>query len=216
LHDAPRSFLERYNLPPVADFTPRYNICPTQEQLTLGLNRDGRPSLARLRWGLIPEWADEISIGNRLINARAESLAERPAFANSLRYRRCVVIADGYFEWKKEGKRKVPFFFHYDDDRAFGMAGLWDRWRRVSPAIVSCTVITTSAAGKAASVHDRMPAILSLDSVDEWLNAETPVNRCLELLTSCEDHDFDCHEVSTFVNSPANDSPECIAKVPLS
>jgi putative SOS response-associated peptidase YedK len=213
LHDAPTNILERFSLPPIPDFKPRYNICPTQEQLTLGVDRDGQPSLRARRWGLIPEWADDISVGNRMINARAESLAQRSAFAFPLKFRRCLVIADGYFEWMRDGKKKTPFFFRYDDNRAFGMAGLWDRWRKASPPLESCTVITTSASTMAAKYHDRMPVLLNLDQAEEWLDPETPVDRCLELLTPCEDPDFDCHQVSTLVNSPANDSPECIAAV---
>ncbi len=213
LHDAPTNILERFSLPPIPDFKPRYNICPTQEQLTLAIDRDGHARLAPRRWGLIPEWADEMSIGNRMINARAESLAERSAFATPLRYRRCVVIADGYFEWMREGKKKRPFFFRYNDDRAFPIAGLWDRWSRVSPPMESCTVITTRASTRTVACHDRMPAILSLDAARKWLDPETPVKRCLELLGPCEDEDFDFYEVSTFVNSPANDSPECIERI---
>jgi putative SOS response-associated peptidase YedK len=213
LHDAPTNILERFSLPPIPDFKPRYNVCPTQEQLTLGIDRDGNARLVSRRWGLIPEWAGEMSIGNRMINARAESLADRSAFANPLRYRRCVVIADGYFEWMREGKNKMPFFFRYENDRAFAIAGLWDRWNRVSPPIESCTVITTDASTRTVACHDRMPAILSLDAAAEWLDPHTPVKRCLELLGPCEDEDFSYYEVSTFVNSPANDSPECIERV---
>jgi putative SOS response-associated peptidase YedK len=214
LHDAPRNILERFSLPPIPDFNPRYNICPTQEQLTLAVDGDGKPALSSRRWGLIPEWAEDMSIGNRLINARAESLASRHAFMSPLRFRRCVVIADGYFEWMREGKKKTPFFFHYDDDHSFAMAGLWDRWNVVSPAIESCTVITVPASNRTAQYHDRMPAMLSLDAAEEWIHPRTGLTRALELLSPCEDDDFVCHEVSTTVNSPANDSYACIAPAP--
>lgn len=213
LHDAPTNILERFRLPPIPDFKPRYNICPTQEQLTLSVDDRYGAAVFPRRWGLIPEWAADMSVGNRMINARAESLADRPAFGMPLRHRRCLILVDGYYEWMKVGKAKVPLFFHYSDNRAFALAGLWDRWDKASPAIESCTVITTSASSRVRQYHDRMPVLLSIDAALEWVDPHTPVNRCLDLLIPCQDADLECHEVSTFVNSPANDSAECIARV---
>lgn len=209
LHDAPVNVLERFRLPPVVPgFRPRYNIAPTQEQLTLSVGREGSAELAYRRWGLIPSWAKDISVGSRMINARSESLADRPAFADSFRRRRCLVIADGYFEWTGTGKSKVPMYFHLAGNEAFAMAGLWDRWGDRERTIESCTVVTTDASSVASRFHPRMPVILSLDDAERWVDPHTPAGELGELMKPCEDLEF--HEVSRLVNSPANDSPECI------
>lgn len=214
LHDAPVSVLERFNLPPVIPgFRPRYNIAPTQEQWTLGLDEANKPEVVARRWGLIPAWADEPSIGNRLINARSESLDEKPAYKDAFRDRRCLILADGYYEWTTVGKSKVPMFFHIVDDKPFVMAGLWERWRSKAAFLETCTVVTTDAGSRAARYHHRMPALLTLDSAEEWLDPSTPPARLKSILAPYEGNDLECHEVSKLVNNPANDSPECMAPV---
>ena len=212
LHDAPVSVLERFSLPPVLPgFIPRYNIAPTQDQWTVALDRQGRPAATPRRWGLIPSWANDPAIGNRMINARSDSLAEKPAFRDSVRERRCVILADGYYEWAGTGKARAPFFFHLPGNAPFAMAGLWDDWRRGPQSWSTCTIITTDACDFAARVHDRMPALLSLDGAFQWVNPETRLNDALGLLRPYERDDLEYHEVSRLVNSPANDTPECIA-----
>ncbi|MGI9043780.1 MAG: SOS response-associated peptidase [Gemmatimonadaceae bacterium] len=214
LHDAPVSVLERFSLPPVLPgFEPRYNIAPTQNQWTIALDTQGVPTVAARRWGLIPWWANDPAIGNRMINARSDSLADKPAFRDPVRERRCLVLADGYYEWTGTGKSRVPFFFHMRRDVPFVMAGLWDRWGRGDESVETCTVITTDASSFAARYHHRMPALLALDDGARWVDSATPLTEALTLLKPFESEDLECHEVSRFVNSPANDSPECIQPV---
>jgi putative SOS response-associated peptidase YedK len=214
LHDAPVSVLEQFHLPPVLPgFTPRYNIAPSQDQWTILLDDNRAPAVKPLRWGLIPSWASDPSMGSRMINARAESLAEKPSWENSLRFRRCLVLADGYYEWSGTGKTRAPWFFHLSGNRPFAMAGLWDRWERPGDRRETCTVITTRAGALASTVHNRMPVLFSMDAASEWLDSSTSVSRALALLEPYEGKDLECHEVSRYVNSPVNDSPECIAPV---
>jgi putative SOS response-associated peptidase YedK len=152
-------------------------------------------------------------MGARMINARAESLREKPAWRELLEARRCLVLADGYYEWSGEGKARSPWFFHLSGNQAFVMAGLWDRWSGRGETIETCTIITTEAGVRASAIHHRMPVLLRLDAATEWLDTGTPESRLLELLTSYDSTDLECHEVSRYVNTPANDSPECIAPV---
>lgn len=215
LHDAPVSVLERFHLPPVLPgFLPRYNIAPSQDQWTLFAGDDGAPAVSPRRWGLVPYWATDPSIGNRMINARAESITDKPAYRDSMKARRCLVLADGYYEWMASGKTKMPIFFHMTEHRSFAMAGLWDRWERGETVLETCTVITTAAGSRTSAYHHRMPALLTLDGAEEWLDAATPVRRLQALLAAYEAADLECYEVSRLVNNPANDSPDCIVPVP--
>lgn len=212
LHDEPVAVLERFSLPPVLPgFARRYNIAPSQDQWTILLDDEGRHAAKPLRWGLVPSWAGDPSIGSRMINARAESLAEKPSWERSLRERRCVILADGYYEWTGTGKARAPWFFHLSGHQPFAMAGLWDRWQRGTDLRETCTVITTRAGARTLAIHHRMPVLLPLDLASEWLDPATPVRRALELLEPYERQDLECYAVSRYVNSPANDSPDCIA-----
>lgn len=212
LHDAPVSVLERFELPPVLpDFAPRYNIAPSQAQWTILLDENHRPAVRSLLWGLVPSWASDPSIGSRMINARAESLAEKRSWEKPLRYRRCLVLADGYYEWSGMGKARTPWFFHLSDHRPFALAGLWERWHRGATTMETCVIITTQAGSRAAAVHHRMPVVLTSEGMRAWVDPETGVSKALDLLVPYEESDLECYEVSRYVNSPANDSPDCIA-----
>jgi len=212
LHDAPTNVLERFRLPPILPgFKPRYNIAPTQDQWTLGLDRQYAPEVKARRWGLIPSWASDPAIGNRMINARSDSLAEKPAFREALERRRCLILADGYYEWTGKGKVKVPLYFHMKDNRAFAMAGLWERWERGGVGVETCTVVTTDASSMASAYHPRMPVLFDLDSAERWIDRSTSIGAAVSLLRPYESADLECYEVSKLVNSPANDSPDCIA-----
>jgi putative SOS response-associated peptidase YedK len=216
LHDAPVNVLEHFGLPPVIEgFRPRYNISPSQDQYTIFRGRDGVTAVVARRWGLVPWWADDPAIGSRMINARAESLPERPAFRDAFAERRCVILADGYYEWRGTGKGRTPYFFHFPGERPFAIAGLWDRWRKDGANLETCVIVTTDASKRAAEIHDRMPAILPLDAAEEWIDGSTPPDRALSLLQPYEAADLESYEVSRFVNGPANDTPECIAPVRL-
>ena len=214
LHDAPVSFLERFKLPPVIPgFQPRYNIAPSQEQLTILLGSDGQPQLKPLKWGLVPSWATDHAVGSRMINARSDSLATRRSWEFLLRRRRCLILADGYYEWTSSGSTRTPMFFHLAGHRPFALGGIWDRWERDGEAVDTCAVITTDASRVAARYHHRMPVVLTLDVAEEWLDESTRTRRAVELMAPYEKPDLECYEVSRYVNSPANDSPDCIAPV---
>ncbi|MBN2911021.1 SOS response-associated peptidase [Polycladomyces sp. WAk] len=194
---------------------PRYNIAPTQRvPVVVGLP-GGKRRLRMFRWGLVPHWARTPSIGQRMINARRETLLEKPAFRSLVPRRRCIIPADGYYEWKAlPDKRKQPYRIVPKDGRLAGLAGLWDRW--VSPegeTIDSFTIITTEAVGQVASIHDRMPVILRPEAESVWLDAELrdPVAAVEMLVPHAETLSF--YPVSTLVNSPRNDVAQCIEPV---
>lgn len=214
LHDAPVSVLERFSLPPVLPgFRPRYNISPSQDQWTIALDESRVPAVTLRRWGLVPSWTSDPSIGARMINARAESVAGKPSYNGLLRGRRCLVLADGYYEWTGSGKSRTPMFFHLAGHRAFAMAGLWDRWEKGESPLETCTIITTAAGTRTAAYHDRMPVVLTLDAAQEWLDGDTLERRAIQLLGPYDAPDLECYPVSSFVNTAANDSPQCIEPV---
>ena len=190
-------------------FVPRYNIAPTQNILTV-LNTE-RPTLTYTRWGLIPSWARDPSMGARMINARGETLKEKNSFKGPFRKRRCIIFADGFYEWKSEGRSRVPYLIRMKDARPFGMAGLWDCWKdiRTGGEIITSTIITTSPNELAAAIHNRMPAILKIEDYPVWLDPGAPRD---ETLMQCNPFPQEMMEaeVSRLVNNPSYDSPECI------
>lgn len=193
------------------EFPLRYNVAPTQEILAVRSTEDGRREFARLRWGLIPFWAKEPSIGNRMINARAESLADKPAFRQAFRHRRCLIVADGFYEWQKIGKRKQPYYLHRPDGKPFAFAGLWEKWPGMTPPLLSGTIITTDANATARPIHDRMPVILEADQYARWLDPQIEDPRQLEpLLKSADDELLRADPVSTHVNNVRHEDPRCV------
>jgi putative SOS response-associated peptidase YedK len=199
-------FTERPNL------APRYNIAPTQEVPVVRRTRDGTArELIMVRWGLVPYWADDPKIGNRLINARRESVARTPAFRDAYHSRRCLVPADGFFEWQKTGKARQPLLVRRKDRAPFAFAGLWERCPLPGGAVLrSCTIITCPANALVAPVHDRMPVILAPESFDRWLDPEVGGP---ELLEPCPAEWLETVPVSPRVNSPENDDAECITPI---
>ena len=192
----------------------RYNIAPTQD--VIAITSDGETNTAQfMRWGLVPSWAKDISIGSRMINARSETLAERPSFRSAFRRRRCLVVADSFYEWKRDGRSRIPMRIGLESGELFGFAGLWERWTDPGGRrILSCTIVTTEANEFLAPVHDRMPVILSRDAEPMWLDPDVQDTEALyELLTPYPSDLMSAYEVSTVVNSAANDVPECIAPV---
>lgn len=215
LHDAPVSVLGKFHLPPMLPgFKARYNIAPSQDQWTIVLSNSGVPVARQLRWGLVPSWADDASVGARLINARSDAVALKPSFKASFRTRRCAILADGYYEWSGAGKARAPFFFHLEGNRDFALAGLWDRWERGGDTLDTCTVITTDASPAAAKVHHRMPVVLTAEQAVEWVDASAAENRLFDLMTPYSGDDLFSYEVSSLVNSPGNDNVDCIAPAP--
>jgi putative SOS response-associated peptidase YedK len=192
------------------DLAPRYNIAPTQDVAVVA--NDAPRRLVRVRWGLVPRWAKDASIGNKLINARAETLGEKPSFREAFRKRRCLVLADGFYEWRKaEGStKKQPVHVTLRARRAFGMAGLWEEWRSPEGPLRSCAIITTAANDALRALHDRMPVILSLEAQDAWLAAEPRTPEQLAPLLVPTSEALELREVSTRVNSPMHDGPDCL------
>jgi putative SOS response-associated peptidase YedK len=204
---------QTFQLSDVPNLTPRYNIAPTQPIGTI-LQKAQR-QFQWMQWGLIPSWAKDPSIGNKLINARAESLREKPSFRNAFKRRRCLIVADGFYEWQKIDKRKQPYYIQMDDDKPFAFAGLWDTWQPPEgAAIASCTIITTSANAIVQPIHDRMPVILSPDRYTQWLDPTLTDTQVLqELLQPYNSDAMKATPVSSAVNNPANEKAECIAPI---
>ncbi len=198
--------------------SPRYNIAPGQPVFAVRQN-PAAASPARegtmLRWGLIPSWAADPAIGNRMINARSESVAEKPAFRAALRRRRCLVAADGFYEWKAEGRGKQPYFIHFSDDRLFAFAGLWESWEGPGHSSVeSCTILTTEANELMLPIHPRMPVILPPKDYEKWLDpSEQGSAALLPLLVPYSGGGMEAYPVSRFVNSPSHEAPECLSQL---
>jgi putative SOS response-associated peptidase YedK len=170
--------------------------------------------VALLDWGLIPPWADDPEVSNRPINARAETVAEKPSFRSALRERRCLVPADGFYEWRRVDGRKVPYFAHMLDDRLFAFAGLWERWDAGGEPIESCAIITTEANELMAPIHGRMPVVLPRSAYRLWLDvAVRDPGRLLPLLWPYPADEMEAYPVSGLVNDPANDWAGCIRRV---
>jgi putative SOS response-associated peptidase YedK len=190
----------------------RFNIAPSQEVAVVRHHAAGGREAAWLRWGLVPSWADDLAIGNRMINARSETADTKPAFREAFEKRRCLVAADGFYEWKRGTKPKQPYYIRLVDDGPFAFAGLWERWRRGDEAVESCTILTTDANELVAALHDRMPVILHPDQYDEWLDPRpSDKGRLKSLLVPYPAERMAFHAVSTTVNSPRHEGPECIA-----
>lgn len=190
---------------------PSYNIAPTHAVLTV-VQRAGSKKLELMQWGLIPSWAKDASIGSKMINARAETVAEKPSFKQSLIKRRCIIVADGFYEWRAEGKNKTPMFIHLKSQAPFGMAGLYDTWKSPEGKMVTtCTIITTSANEMMKSIHDRMPVVLSKEAQRVWLDANIQdAGELTGLLKPYPTDEMQAYAVSPMVNSPRNNSRECI------
>jgi putative SOS response-associated peptidase YedK len=208
----PGELQEAFNVSVPSQYTSRYNIAPSQPVAVIP--NDGAPHLDFFVWGLIPSWAKDPSIGNRMINARAETLAEKPSFRTSFRRRRCLVLADGFYEWQKQadGKGKIPMYIQLKSKKPFAFAGLWDLWHASDGSeIPSCTIITTEPNSMMATIHNRMPVILPKESYAFWLDpAEKKADQLSPLLKPYPTEEMLAYPVSRMVNSPNNDTPACI------
>jgi putative SOS response-associated peptidase YedK len=194
------------------EIEPRWNIAPTQFSGTVR-DAGGPREVAMLYWGLVPSWAKEKSIGVRMINARSETLGERPSFRNAFRRRRCLILADGYYEWQRSGAVKQPYFIAFADRQPFGMAGLWERWRdpATGEPLESCCIVTTSPAPTVAHVHDRMPVIVPPGAYAEWLDPKNEAtDRLARLFEPCSQPGLQARPVSRRVNDARNQGPELI------
>lgn len=220
LIDSLETIAEAFSLDPTPALTtmellPRYNIAPTQPIMAVRLEpHTGKRELTALQWGLIPSWSKDPKMGSRLINARAETAAEKPAFRAAFRRRRCLIPASGFYEWQQltnNGKKKQPMYVHAADGRPFGLAGLWESWHSGDGSVIeSCTILTTNANRLMAPIHDRMPLIIEPADYDSWLDPDLEPDEALHLLRPYPAEKMVAYPVSTLVNSAHNEQPECI------
>jgi putative SOS response-associated peptidase YedK len=218
LRVSPAELAEIFETLRTIEWSSRYNVAPTQMVAAVRPGREGNGrELSLLKWGLIPSWADDSKIGSSLINARSETVATKPAFRTALKKRRCLIPADGFYEWQAVPGQKVkqPFFISLRDTPVFAFAGLWEQW--TSPAgvaIESCTIITTEANELMREVHTRMPVIVDRSDYDGWLDRNRQDSQdVLPLLRPYPAEKMQCVPVSTLVNSPRNDKPECVSRM---
>jgi putative SOS response-associated peptidase YedK len=209
LAQSPEAVARAFGLDAVPNFPPRYNIAPSQPVgvIVCGQNAS-KPEFQLMGWGLIPSWAKDPSIGAKLINARSETVTEKPSFRAAFKYRRCLIPADGFYEWQKtQGGAKQPFYFSMAGNAVFAFAGLWESWNDIE----TCTILTTSANGLLQPIHDRMPVILSSEDYVRWLDPNSQGGQVmLDLLRSFPDEPMQAIPVSTRVNSAKNDDALCI------
>ena len=195
------------------DLAARYNIAPSQDIVAVR-QKGGRRRAALLRWGLVPPWAADPKIGNRLINARAETLVTKPAFREAFAHRRCLVPAHAFYEWQRVDGARQPWRIARRDGHPFGFAGLWERWQGPQGPLESCTIVTTEANAVVAPIHSRMPAVLPAEQYARWLDPTTPPDELLTMLRPLPEVLVLAHPVSSRVNRPDVDAPECARPVP--
>ncbi|MCS7273190.1 MAG: SOS response-associated peptidase [Fimbriimonadales bacterium] len=207
----------RFGVPVPHPIVPRYNIAPSQPILALRYNPDTNArEWTHLIWGLVPAWAQDPSIGNRMINARAETLREKPAFRNAYRYRRCIVPVSGFYEWKKVGRTKQPYFVRAADNLPMGLAGLWEVWHSPDGSeLHTCTIITTDANATIQPLHNRMAVVLPPEAYALWLSPDAKPSELDALLKPAPNDLLIAYPVSTRVNNPANDDPSLIEPITL-
>ncbi|OQP07346.1 hypothetical protein B1690_05555 [Geobacillus sp. 46C-IIa] len=202
-------FCFRYQGP----LAPRFNIAPSQEVLTVVVEEGERVG-KMMRWGLVPFWAKDVRIGAKMINARSETVDEKASFRHAFKRRRCLIVADGFYEWRKEGEKKVPYRFTLAAGAPFAFAGLWERWDGPSGPLETCTIITTKANELVAAIHDRMPVILPSERHGDWLDPSLDDSEYLKtFLQPYPSERMRMYEVSPLVNSPKNDVSACIEPV---
>jgi putative SOS response-associated peptidase YedK len=213
LHSSPAVVALAFGLPHPPAISPRYNIAPTQDVPVIRATKGGARELSQMRWGLVPRWAKDPSVGVRMINARAETLADKPAFRNAFRWHRCLLPADGFYEWKRgPAGSKQPFRIGMRDGAPLALAGLTERWLSPEGEVLdSCTIVTTAANGLIASLHERMPLILAPEDYSRWLDRS--VEDVSDLLSPYPAHAMSCYPVSTRVNAVKNDDASLIARV---
>ena len=211
LFDVPETAVEA--LPPSV---PRYNIAPTQPVAAIRLDKNGERDFTFFHWGLIPSWAKDVSIGSRMINARSETVTEKPSFRTAFKRRRCLIPADGFYEWQKVDGGKQPMFIRpaESEKRPFALAGLWEMWSDPDGGTLqSCTILTTTPNELMAPIHNRMPVIIEPEDFDLWLQPEPDPEQGLHLLRPYPAEKMSAYPVSTLVNNPRNDAPDCIQPI---
>ena len=207
----PSELLAEFGITTPDDYRPRYNIAPTQPVLAVVAGAHGWVA-GDLIWGLVPSWAPDRKGAQMRINARSETVIQKPTFRDSFQHRRCLILADGFYEWQGTEKHRRPMLIKRKDSRPFAFAGLWDRWQNEEQSLASCTILTTSANQTLRSIHDRMPVILSRRDQETWLDASNP-DELISVLRPYPDEPLHAFAVSSLVNSAANESPDCVIPV---
>jgi len=214
-----REYASMFDVLNVPEIVPNYNVAPTQQVPVVRLKTEEKKrEMVMFKWGLIPAWAKDPAIGSRMINARADTVAEKPAFREAFRRRRCLMVADGFYEWQKTNGKKQPYFIGMKDESPFAFAGLWELWEDpfMGP-IESCALITTDANDIVRPIHDRMPVILEPKSYEKWLDPDMKDSgRLQELLVPLPAEQMKTYPVSTMVNKVENNCPELLAPVEIS
>ena len=199
---------EQFGVEVTHEIVPRYNIAPTQPVAAVRLNQRGARELTYFRWGLIPSWAKDPAIGSRMINARAETAADKPSFRAAFKRRRCLLPASGFYEWQKLNGGKQPTYVRPADDSLFGLAGLWETWHDADGGLIeTCTILTTMPNELMKPIHNRMPVIIDPADYSMWLDPGDNPQDALHLLRSYPSDEMDAYAVSTTVNNPRNESP---------
>jgi putative SOS response-associated peptidase YedK len=209
------AIVDLFDLDLLLDILPRFNIAPTQNVLSVRLSGEGKPEFVPLRWGLVPSWANDISIGQKLLNARSETVGEKPAFRDAIRKRRCLIPADGFFEWKTLDKKKLPYHIHRPDRRPFAFAGIWEHWEAPDgKPLETCSILTTTANAVLRPLHDRMPVILGKEQHARWLDPNVKQAKELEdLFAPLPDDVLTMNPVTPKVNRPQFEGPSCIEPI---
>ena len=198
-----------YDGPPL-NLAPRYNIAPTQTSPVVAVGREGTRKMVMMRWGLIPPWSKDMTGGAKLINARSDGVADKPSFRTAFAKRRCLVPADGFYEWQAlPGGRKQPYRIHRPDGQPFAFAGLWEQWRGPDGPVLSFTIVTTEANDRLKPIHGRMPVVLAAEDFAIWLDGATTAQAAHALLRPCPDDWLVAEPVGTRVNNVKNDDPGC-------
>jgi putative SOS response-associated peptidase YedK len=208
-----KKIAKKFEVEEVPPLLERFNVAPSHK--VLGIREtEGVREATFFKWGLVPRWADDPSIGNKLINARSETAAEKPSFREAFARRRCLVPADGFFEWARRGERKRPYYFRMRDSEPFAIAALWERWEGGDGLLETCTLLTTVANAPLSGIHDRMPVILRPEDYGLWLDREVQRPEALRpLLRPYPGEEMEFYPVSPIVNSPANDGPRCVEPI---
>lgn len=196
------------------DAEPRFNITPTQTVLTVRAP-EGKREFANLRWGLVPSWAKDLKIGNKLLNARSETVADKPSFRSAFKSRRCLIVADGFYEWRTENGKKQPYHIHFQDRGPFAFAGLWEHWHdEAGKPVETCTILTTAANEFMQPIHDRMPVILSKEDYSRWLNPDIKkADELNDLFASESSRELEMFRVTPKVNKPGYHEADCIVPI---
>ena len=206
---------ERFHLPIIPDLTPRYNVAPSQSVGVIRVTHAGHREFVALRWGLVPAWSPEPRTAYSTFNARAETVADKPTYRHAFRRRRCLIPADGFYEWRTVGKRKQPYCMAPTDGEPFAFAGLWERWERDGTVVESCTIVVTTANATIAPLHDRMPVILARADEARWLDPALTDPAILQpLLVPCAPERLRVWPVGTAVNRPSSEGPDLMTPLP--